>query len=84
MQVAPGSAGPLMHGLRGVLNPWLGAVRWKQSQGRVTFGYRFLFEDVSVTRLRLKVEINTREHFVLLGYTKRAFSVGHCRAGSRG
>ncbi|MDE0108355.1 MAG: nucleotidyl transferase AbiEii/AbiGii toxin family protein [Bryobacterales bacterium] len=75
VQVAPGPAGTLMDGLRDVLDPWLGEARWKQSQGRVTFGYRFLSEDVPAMRLRLKVEINTREHFAVLGFTKRSFSV---------
>ena len=75
MQVAPGPAGPLMDGLREVLDPWLGEARWKQSQGRVTFSYRFLSEDVPAMRIRLKVEINSREHFAVLGFTKRAFSV---------
>ena len=65
----------MMDGLRGVLDPWLGKARWKQSQGRVTLGYRFESEDVPAMRLRLKVEINTREHFAVLGFTKRAFSV---------
>lgn len=64
-----------MDGLRGVLDPRLGAARWKQSQGRVTFGNRFQSEDVPAMSLRLKVEINTREHFAVLGFTTRAFSV---------
>ncbi len=34
-------AGPMMDALRGVLDPWLGKPRWKQSEGRVTFVYRF-------------------------------------------
>ena len=75
VQVEPGPAGPLMDRLRSTLDPWLGKTRWKQSQGRVTFGYRFLSEDVPAMRLRLKVEINTREHFAVLGFTKRTFSV---------
>lgn len=76
VQVAPGPAGALMDGVRGVLDPWLGEARWKQSQGRVTFGYRFLSEDAPAMKLRLKVEINTREHLAVLGFTKRSFSVG--------
>ena len=75
VQVEPGPAGPLMDRLRSALDPWLGRARWKQSQGRVTFGYRFLSEDAPAMRLRLKVEINTREHFAVLGFSKRAFSV---------
>ena len=75
VQVKPGPAGPMMDALRNALDPWLGEARWKQSQGRVTFGYRFLSEDVPAIRLRLKVEINTREHFAVLGFAKRPFSV---------
>ncbi len=75
VQVEPGPAGPMMDALRNALDPWLGEARWKQSQGRVTFGYRFLSEDVPAIRLRLKVEINTREHFAVLDFTERPFSV---------
>ncbi len=75
IQVEPGPAGPMMDGLRNALDPWLGEARWKQSQGRVTFGYRFLSEDVPAMRLRLKVEVNTREHFAVLDLTKRPFLV---------
>ena len=42
----------------------------------MTFGYRFQSEDVPAIRLRLKVEINTREHFAVLGFTKLPFPVG--------
>ena len=41
----------------------------------MTFGYRFLSEDVPAIRLRLKVEINSREHFAVLDFTERPFSV---------
>ncbi len=75
VQLKLGPAGPVMDGLRRVLDPWLGQARWKQSQGRVTFGYRFLSEDVPAIRLRLKVEINTREHIAVLGFTQRPFPV---------
>lgn len=34
-------AGPTMDALRGVLYPWLGTPRWKQTSGRATFMYRF-------------------------------------------
>ena len=54
---------------------WLGEAQWKQSQGRVTFNYRFLSEVAPTMRLRLKVEINTREHVAVFGFTRRTFSV---------
>ncbi len=75
VQVKPGPAGPIMDSLRNALDPWLGEARWKQSRGRVTFGYRFQSEHAPAIRLRLKVEINTREHCAVLGFTKRPFSV---------
>jgi len=50
-------AGATMEALREVLDPWLGRPQWKQSEGRVTFVYRFASEDVPSLPLRLKVEI---------------------------
>ena len=68
-------AGPLMGALREVLDPWLGKPQWKQTEGRVTFVYRFNSEDAPPLRLRLKVEINSREHFSVYGLTAIPFSV---------
>jgi len=75
VQTDAGPAGPVMDALREVLNPWLGNPQWKQSEGRVTFIYRFPSEDVPPLQLRLKVEINTREHFTVYGLTKINFPV---------
>lgn len=66
-------AGPMMDALRGVLDPWLGKPKWKQSEGRVTFVYRFDSEDVPPIGLKLKVETNTREHFSVYGLKKVPF-----------
>ena len=75
VQVEPGPAGPIMGCLRNALDPWLGKARWKQSKGRVTFIYRFLSEDVSGVQLRIKIEINTREHLAVLGFIRHQYSV---------
>ena len=75
VQVEPGPAGQMMGGLRNALDHRLGESRWKLSQGRMTFGYRFLSDDVPAMRLRLKVEFNTREHSAVLYLTRRPFSV---------
>ncbi len=48
---------------------------WKQTQGRVTFVYRFTSEDVPPIALRLKVEINSQEHFAVHGFTRMPFDV---------
>ena len=68
VQVDAGPAGPIMDALRGVLNPWLGQPKWKQTEGRVTFNYRFESEDTPPLRPYLKIEINSREHFAVFGF----------------
>lgn len=75
VQVKAEAAGPVMDALREVLDPWLGKAQYKQSDGRVTFNYRFLSEDPTPVPLRLKVEINTREHFTEHGLQSVPFSV---------
>ncbi|MFA1622174.1 nucleotidyl transferase AbiEii/AbiGii toxin family protein [Rhizobium mongolense] len=60
VQMRAEPAGPAMDALRSVLDPWLGAPRWKQTEGRVTFVYRFASEDAPPIPMRLKVEINSR------------------------
>ncbi|ABA03528.1 conserved hypothetical protein [Nitrobacter winogradskyi Nb-255] len=75
VQMRAEPAGPVMTALREVLDPWLGAPRWKQTEGRVTFVYRFMSEDNPPIGMRLKVEINSREHFAVHGFTRIPFSV---------
>jgi len=75
VQVVPGPLGEIMGAVRGRLGPWLGEPKWKQTQGRVTFVYRFDSEAQPVTSMKLKVEINTREHFAVLGLAQRPFAV---------
>ncbi len=69
------AAGPTMEALREVLDPWLGKPQWKQTEGRVTFVYRFDSEDAPPIRLRLKVEINSRERFTVYGFRQVPFTV---------
>jgi hypothetical protein len=75
VQINAEPAGPIMEALRHILDPWLGEPRWKQTEGNVTFSYRFNSEDIPSIPLRLKVEINSREHFSLYGLTSVPFSV---------
>lgn len=75
VQVKAGPAGPMMYALREVLDPWLGKPRYRQTEGRVTFTYRFESEDILPLPLRLKVEINSREHFAVYGFTQMPFAV---------
>jgi len=57
VQIKAEPAGPVMDVLREVLDPWLGTPKWKQSEGRVTFVYRFESEETPPITLRLKIEI---------------------------
>lgn len=75
VQVTAEPAGPVMDALREMLDPWLGRAQYKQSEGRVTLNYRFASEDPTPLPLRLKVEINTREHFTEHGFKRVPFSV---------
>lgn len=67
VQIGAGPIGPILDAIRASLDPWLGEPQRKQSQGRVTMIYRFETTVKPVHPMRLKVEINTREHFVVLG-----------------
>lgn len=73
VQVHPGPIGPMLDALQEKLNPWLGNPKRKQSEGRVTLTYRVTSEEGM--QLKLKVEINSREHFTVMGFDKRRFSV---------
>ena len=75
VQVEAARAGPIMDALHEVLDPWLGKPTFKQSEGRVTFFYRFESEGQPPIKLRLKVEINTREHFTVYGLATQPFAV---------
>ncbi|MBL4620342.1 MAG: nucleotidyl transferase AbiEii/AbiGii toxin family protein, partial [Marinicaulis sp.] len=87
VQIRAEPAGEIMGALQDLLNPWLGEPRYKQTAGRVTFVYRFDSEDMSPLPLKLKIEINTREHFSVYGIKDHAFEVssrwfeGKCEIG---
>ncbi|WP_299774085.1 nucleotidyl transferase AbiEii/AbiGii toxin family protein [uncultured Tateyamaria sp.] len=75
VQIEAGPAGDLMDRLHRVLDTWLGKPRYKQTEGRVTFAYRFGSEETPPIPLKLKVEINTREHFAVYGTKLIPFQV---------
>lgn len=75
VQVNAGPIGPTIDSLRKKLDPWLGEPKRERNEGRVILRYRFSSEIPPVTNLRLKIEINTREHFSVLGFETHNFSV---------
>lgn len=68
VQTKPGAIGDVLNGIRRRLDPWLGRPRRSSSEASVTLTYRFESEVPPVRPLRLKIEINTREHFAVLGH----------------
>jgi len=75
VQIAPGSIGGLLDTLQEILNAFLGKPRRTQKEDSVILTYRMDSEGPPVVPLRLKVEINTREHFTVYGFHKRPFMV---------
>lgn len=84
VQITPAPIGKIMDTLQESLNGFLGAPRRKQTEESVILTYRIESEGSPVVQMRLKVEINTREHFAVKGYQKQPFAVqsrwfqGHC------
>jgi predicted nucleotidyltransferase component of viral defense system len=75
VQTAAGEIGPVLDSIHDALDSWLGRPQWKQSDGRITLAYRFESEETPPVRLKLKVEINSREHFTVFGIRTHPFEV---------
>ncbi|MFZ4578130.1 MAG: nucleotidyl transferase AbiEii/AbiGii toxin family protein [Myxococcota bacterium] len=75
VQIRPDPIGDTLDRARSVLDPWLGTPRRQLKDGRVNLVYRFESEDMPALKLRLKLEINTREHFTELGIARIPFRV---------
>lgn len=84
VQIEGGPIGPIFDALRETLTPIFGTPQRKQGPGVVTLTYRMVSESPPVIPLKLKVEINSREHFTVLGAQKKPFAItspwftGHC------
>lgn len=63
--------------IQSVLNTWLGKPKRQFHEGRVNLVYRYFSEEDPSLQLRLKIEINTREHFNELPLEDLPFSVGN-------
>jgi predicted nucleotidyltransferase component of viral defense system len=75
VQVAPAPIGEVFDAIRAVLDPWLGQPRRQTKEGSVNLVYRFTSEDEPPKAMRLKVEINSREHFAELGHVRTPFEM---------
>jgi len=75
VQIEAGAIGPIIDAVREMLDGFLGEPRRQRGVDSVTLTYRVESEIPPVVPLRLKVEINTREHFSVLGYQELPFSI---------
>ena len=75
VQIRSEPIGETLDFVRGVLDPWLGTPKRQLKEGRVNLVYRFESEDSPPIRMRLKIEINSREHFTELGLVHVPFDV---------
>lgn len=75
VQIEAGPIGPVLAEIRTALDPWLGDPRWRQSADSVKLIYRFESTGLPVQPVRLKIEIDTREHFSVRGLRSRDFVV---------
>ena len=75
VQVEAGPIGPVLAELREALDPWLGEPAWKQGPASAKLLYRFETTTLPVQRMRVKIEINTREHFSVDGLQHVPFAV---------
>lgn len=75
VQVEAGPIGPVLGELREALDPWLGVPTWKQGADSAKLLYRFDTTALPVQRMRVKVELNTREHFSVDGLQHVPFVV---------
>jgi predicted nucleotidyltransferase component of viral defense system len=75
VQVIPEPIGTIFDMVQEVANPFLGTPKRKQAADAVTLTYRIESEGPPVISLRVKIEINTREHFTVSGLQKKPFEV---------
>jgi predicted nucleotidyltransferase component of viral defense system len=76
VQVNEGPIGPILDRLREILDPLFELpAKYKKTLISNKLTYRFLSEFPPVQNMRLKIEINCREHFTELGYVKIPFGV---------
>jgi predicted nucleotidyltransferase component of viral defense system len=75
VQVAAGPIKPMFDAIRERLDPWLGKPSRERKRDSAKLIYRFETEGPPVRSMRVKIEINTREHFSVLGLVTKRFEV---------
>jgi len=72
VQISSEPIGTTITEIRSVMDSWLGNPKREASAGNVTLSYRTTSDNG--LPIKLKIEINTREHFTVLGFKEHVFS----------
>lgn len=75
VQASAGPIGMYLDVIRSRLDPIMGKPRRENNPDNVTLRYRMESEIPPIVPIRLKIEINTREHFTVFGPVSRFFTV---------
>jgi predicted nucleotidyltransferase component of viral defense system len=75
VKVGAGKSGPIFDIIRKKLDPWLGSPKREVADASIKLIYRFKAEAEGGVNMRLKVEVNTRENFSILGYENLPYMV---------
>jgi len=70
VQTESGPIGTILDACRSQFDPWLGKPTRSRGLGSVVLVYRFESEIPPIRPMRLKMEINTREHFAVFGFVR--------------
>ncbi len=76
VQIEAEPIGETLSALHHLLNSWMGEPKVKFAEGRVTMIYRVQSEEESKP-IRIKIEINTRDHFAVLDKIQIPFDVNN-------
>lgn len=75
VQVNAEPIGNTLSAIKEIINPILGKPKWKLNHGRATLYYRFQPESMAGSTAKIKIEINTREHFSVFDLCEKSFSM---------
>lgn len=75
VQKEPDQIGPILTAVHGTCDPLLGNPRTRQKEDSVILIYHADSEIPPVVPLRIKIEINTREHFAVFPIRKESFLI---------
>jgi len=75
VQVMEEPSGDAIDAIRQVLDSWLGTPKRERAANSFKLIYRVNSEGVPPRQIRLKIEVNTREHFALKGHQDVSFEV---------